>query len=116
MLDPSTVYLDHSVDLAQDVVLEPNVTLRGATSSASGRGSRPARRCSTRRSGADCVIWASVVERSTVEDEVTIGPFSHLRPGATSAAGSEIGNFAEIKNSRLGDARPPAPHELPRRR
>ena len=31
MLDPSTVYLDHAVELAQDVVLEPNVVLRGAT-------------------------------------------------------------------------------------
>ena len=31
MLDPSTVYLDHAVELAQDVVLEPNVTLRGPT-------------------------------------------------------------------------------------
>ena len=31
MVDPSTVYLDHGVDLAEDVVLEPNVVLRGAT-------------------------------------------------------------------------------------
>jgi bifunctional UDP-N-acetylglucosamine pyrophosphorylase/glucosamine-1-phosphate N-acetyltransferase len=49
------------------------------------------------------VIWASVVERSTVEDDVTIGPFSHLRPGAHVGVRSEIGNFAEIKNSVLGE-------------
>jgi bifunctional UDP-N-acetylglucosamine pyrophosphorylase/glucosamine-1-phosphate N-acetyltransferase len=48
-------------------------------------------------------VWASVIERSTVEDAVTIGPFSHLRPGAHVGTRSEIGNFAEIKNSRLGE-------------
>jgi len=52
--------------------------------------------------GEDCVIWASILERSTVENEVTIGPFSHLRPGAHIGTRSEIGNYAEIKNSRLG--------------
>jgi len=52
--------------------------------------------------GEDCVVWASILERSTVEDEVTIGPFSHLRPGAHVGSRSEIGNFAELKNSRLG--------------
>ena len=31
MIDPSTVYLDHGVELAEDVVLEPNVILRGVT-------------------------------------------------------------------------------------
>jgi bifunctional UDP-N-acetylglucosamine pyrophosphorylase/glucosamine-1-phosphate N-acetyltransferase len=38
-----------------------------------------------------------------VEDEVTIGPFSHLRPGAQVGRRSQIGNYAEIKNSRLGE-------------
>ena len=49
-------------------------------------------------------------------DDVTIGPFSHLRPGAHVGDRSEIGNFAELKNSTPRRARPPAPHELPRRR
>ncbi len=48
-------------------------------------------------------VWASVVESSTVEDEATVGPFSHLRPGSVRRAGArEVGNFAELKNSRLG--------------
>jgi bifunctional UDP-N-acetylglucosamine pyrophosphorylase/glucosamine-1-phosphate N-acetyltransferase len=37
-----------------------------------------------------------------VEDGATIGPFSHLRPGSHVGAKAEVGNFAEIKNSRLG--------------
>ncbi len=103
MTDPSTVYLDHGVELAQDVILEPNVILRGATRI--GEGTRIAAGSQIVDSviGANCVVWASVVERSTVEDEVTIGPFSHLRPGAHVGRRSEIGNYAEIKNSRLGE-------------
>jgi bifunctional UDP-N-acetylglucosamine pyrophosphorylase/glucosamine-1-phosphate N-acetyltransferase len=37
-----------------------------------------------------------------VEDEVRIGPLSHVRAGSQIGARSQIGNFAEIKNSRLG--------------
>jgi bifunctional UDP-N-acetylglucosamine pyrophosphorylase / glucosamine-1-phosphate N-acetyltransferase len=103
MLDPSTVYLDHSVDLAQDVVLEPNVTLRGATIVGERTRIASGSQVFDSRIGADCVIWASVIERSTVEDEVTIGPFSHLRPGSHVGRRSEIGNFAELKNSHLGE-------------
>jgi len=103
MTDPSTVYLDHGVELAEDVVLEPNVILRGATRI--GERTRIASGSQIMDSviGPDCVIWASVIERSTVEDHVTIGPFSHLRPGAHVGRRSEIGNYAEIKNSRLGE-------------
>lgn len=103
MIDPSTVYLDHGVELAEDVVLEPNVILRGTTRI--GERTRIASGTQIVDSviGADCVVWASVIERSTVEDHVTIGPFSHLRPGAYVGRRSEIGNYAEIKNSRLGE-------------
>ncbi len=51
--------------------------------------------------GRDCVVWASVLESAEVEDEVTIGPFSHLRPGASIGRGARLGNFAEVKGSRL---------------
>ena len=37
-----------------------------------------------------------------VEDEATVGPFSHLRPGSVVGRGAEVGNFAELKNAHLG--------------
>ena len=103
MLDPSTAYIDHGVVLAEDVTLEPNVILRGKT--VVGRGSRIGAGSQIFDStvGEGCVVWASIVERSTIEDAVTVGPMSHLRPGAHVGRRSEIGNFAEIKNSRLGE-------------
>ena len=81
MRDPSTAYLDWTVELGEDVTLEPNVILRGARRSARAASSGPAASSSTRRSARGVRIWASVIESSAVEDDVTIGPFSHLRPG-----------------------------------
>ena len=103
MLDPSTVYVDHAVELGRDIVLEPGVVLRGATRIGDRTRIATGSQIVDSVIGEDCVVWASVVERSTVEDEVTIGPFSHLRPGAHVGRRSEIGNYAEIKNSRLGE-------------
>lgn len=103
MRDPSTVYLDWSVRLAQDVTLEPGVILRGATTVGERSTIGPGATIEDSAIGAGARVWLSVVERSTIEDAVTVGPYSHLRPGSHVGAGSEIGNYAEIKNSRLGE-------------
>ena len=47
-------------------------------------------------------LWASVIETSTVGNDVKIGPFAHLRAGCEVGDGAEIGNFAEQKNTRFG--------------
>jgi bifunctional UDP-N-acetylglucosamine pyrophosphorylase/glucosamine-1-phosphate N-acetyltransferase len=102
MRDPSTVYLDWDVSLAADVVVEPGVIIRGASSVGEGSVVGPGATIVDSTIGRDSVVWASVVEASEVGDGVRIGPFSHLRPGSVVEAGAEIGNYAEIKNSRLG--------------
>jgi bifunctional UDP-N-acetylglucosamine pyrophosphorylase/glucosamine-1-phosphate N-acetyltransferase len=42
------------------------------------------------------------LEDAFVEDDVSIGPFAHLRKGAHLGKGVHMGNFGEIKNSYLG--------------
>jgi len=103
MMDPSTVYLDHGVELAADVVIEPNVILRGTTRIGERTRIGSGSQILDSEIGPDCVVWASVIERSVVEHHVTIGPFSHLRPGVHVGARSEIGNYAELKNAHLGE-------------
>jgi bifunctional UDP-N-acetylglucosamine pyrophosphorylase/glucosamine-1-phosphate N-acetyltransferase len=102
MRDPSTVYLDSTVRIAPDVAIEPNVILRGATTIGGGSVIGAGSHIIDSAIGENCQVWASVVESSTVEDDVTVGPFAHLRPGSSVGRGAEIGNYAEIKNSRLG--------------
>lgn len=103
MRDPSTVYIDATVELAADVTLEPNVILRGRTRVGEGTIIGAGSQVVDSVIGRDCTVWASVLESAEVEDDVRIGPFAHLRPGSSIARGAELGNFAEVKNSRLGE-------------
>jgi bifunctional UDP-N-acetylglucosamine pyrophosphorylase / glucosamine-1-phosphate N-acetyltransferase len=102
MRDPSTVYVDAAVRLAEDVTIEPNVILRGATSVGPGTTIGAGSQIVDSQIGAGCLVWASIVERSTIEDGARVGPFSHLRPGSHVGPDAEVGNFAELKNARLG--------------
>ena len=52
-------------------------------------------------SGSQIAASASVSPQATIGDAVTIGPFARLRPGADIAGEVKIGNFVEIKKSRL---------------
>jgi bifunctional UDP-N-acetylglucosamine pyrophosphorylase/glucosamine-1-phosphate N-acetyltransferase len=102
MRDPSTVYLDWDVTLAPDVTLEPDVILRGRTSVGTGSVIGPGSQLIDSAVGEGVRVWASVVEGSVIEDEASVGPFSHLRPGSVVGRGAEVGNYAELKNARLG--------------
>jgi len=53
--------------------------------------------------GNGCRVVASYLEQSTLEDEVRMGPFCHLRPKAYLSRGVKLGNFGEVKSSRLGE-------------
>ena len=102
MRDPSTVYLDWTVDLGADVTLEPNVILRGATTIGEGSVIGAGSELVDATIGAHVRVWASIVESSTVEDDASVGPFSHLRPGTVVGRGAQVGNYAELKNTHLG--------------
>jgi bifunctional UDP-N-acetylglucosamine pyrophosphorylase/glucosamine-1-phosphate N-acetyltransferase len=102
MRDPSTVYLDWDVTLAPDVTIEPNVILRGATAVGEGSIIGAGSQILDSAIGRNVRVWASVVEGSTIEDDATVGPYSHLRPGSVVGNGAEVGNYAELKNTHLG--------------
>jgi bifunctional UDP-N-acetylglucosamine pyrophosphorylase/glucosamine-1-phosphate N-acetyltransferase len=102
MLDPASAFVDATVELAPDVTLEAGVILRGATRVGRDSVIRAGSQLFDSVVGERCVIWASVLESSTVEDGARVGPFSHLRPGARVGASAEVGNFAEIKSATLG--------------
>jgi bifunctional UDP-N-acetylglucosamine pyrophosphorylase/glucosamine-1-phosphate N-acetyltransferase len=102
MRDPSTAYIDWTVDLAADVTIEPNVILRGTTSVGAGSVIGAGSQLIDTQVGERVQVWASIAESSVIEDEAVVGPFSHLRSGSVIGRGAQVGNYAELKNSRLG--------------
>ena len=102
MREPSSVYVDVDVRIGQDTVIHPNTHLRGATVVGPGCEIGPDTTVSDATLGAGCRIVSSVVTGSTLENDVEVGPFSHIRPGSHLEAGVRIGSFGEVSRSRLG--------------
>ena len=100
--DPGSSLVDADVELAPDVVIERGSVLEGKTRIGTGTRIGPYTIVRDSTIGEGCRVEASVVEGATMEDDVRIGPYSHLRPGAYLEKGVEMGNFGEVKNSRLG--------------
>jgi bifunctional UDP-N-acetylglucosamine pyrophosphorylase/glucosamine-1-phosphate N-acetyltransferase len=104
ILDPGSTAIEWDVEVGADTVIHPQVSLAGRT-----------------RIGSGCVlhqgVWIrdstvgdnvsvepySVLDGAEVSDSCRIGPFARLRPGAELRAGARVGNFVEVKNSRLGE-------------
>ncbi len=101
MLDPSSVFIDADVALGQDTILLPNTMLLGRTVIGEGCEIGPGSIIRDSKLGRGCRATASMLEEATMEDNSDIGPFSHLRSGAYLETGVHIGNFVEVKESRL---------------
>jgi bifunctional UDP-N-acetylglucosamine pyrophosphorylase/glucosamine-1-phosphate N-acetyltransferase len=103
ILDPASTYVEDAVTIGPDTVLYPGVVLEGATEIGAecviGSG------CQVRASRiADGVLLKPycVLTEAVVEEGAELGPFCHLRPQAVVGAGAHVGNFVEMKKSRLG--------------
>ena len=99
--DPASVYIDGDVTVGQDSVILANTTLRGHTSIGEDCQIGPNSVIEDSAVGDGCRIISSMLEEATLETGVEIGPFSHLRPGAYLESGVHLGNYVEVKNSRL---------------
>ena len=102
LIDPATTTIEPEVTIGQDTVIWPNTYLYGKTVIGQSCILGPNTMIHDTQVGNRCEVLASVLENAVVEDDVDIGPFSHLREGAHLAKGVHMGNFGEIKNSTLG--------------
>ena len=101
--DPSTTYIDASVVLTADVTILPGSHLTGATTVATGAVVGPNTTLLNASIGADSRIQRSVIEDSSIGERVRVGPFAHVRGSAVIGDDCELGNYAEVKNSVLGN-------------
>ena len=102
--DPARLDVRGTVTHGSDVFLDVNVVLEGRV--ALGDGVRVGPGCLIRDSeiGAGTEVFAHcVIDHAVIGPECHIGPFARFRPTSTAARGVHIGNFVEVKNSRLGE-------------
>ena len=104
MLDPATTIIDPDVQLGQDTVLYPHVTLEGQTTIGEDCVIRAHTRITNSQIGDRVVVEdCCVLEKSVLEAGVSVGPFARLRPGTILQQEAKVGNFVEVKNSTVGE-------------
>ena len=103
LIDPDTTYLDAQVELSADVELAPGVQITGSSTL-----------CESVTVGAnaqihDCHVEAgasigagAVCQGARIGPEAVVGPMARLREGSDLGARSHVGNFVEVKKTRLG--------------
>tara|TARA_B100001765_G_C19442687_1_gene310810 strand:+ start:59 stop:673 length:615 start_codon:yes stop_codon:yes gene_type:complete len=86
MIAPETIFFSKDTKIGKNVVIDPYVVI----------GSKV-------RIGNNVKIFSfSHLENSKIENNVNIGPYARLRPGTILQKGSRIGNFVEVKKSKVG--------------
>ncbi len=101
--DPATTYIDDDVDVGADTVIHPGVTLSGRTTVGERCELHSGVRVVDSNIGNDVtVLDHCVMTESQLGDGTQVGPFAHLRPGAVIDTNAKVGNFVELKKTRLG--------------
>ncbi len=108
--DPASTWVSEDAVVAADAVLRPFTVIDGASRVEAGAVLGPFVRLESASVGAGATVLDHCLLRECqVEQGATIGPFAHLRPETVIEPGAKVGNFVELKKTRLG-AGAKAPH------
>lgn len=102
-VDPPSCSLSADTHFAADVVVEPQTHFRGHNRIGTGCRIGPGTLVDNCRLAEQVEVLFSVVRQATIARGSVVGPFAHLRQGATVGEGCKVGNFVEIKQSRIGN-------------
>lgn len=101
-IDPSHAYVSAEAQIGRDTVIHPNVMIEGKSVIGEGCVIRAGVRITNSRLGDGVVVKDhSVIVDSEVGENCSVGPFAHLRMNASLEEKAAVGNFVEVKKSRL---------------
>jgi len=101
-IDPSHAYISAEAQIGRDTIIYPNVTVEGKTIIGEGCVILSGARITNSRLGKNVVVKDhSIVVDSQLESNCAVGPFAHLRMNAFLEEKATVGNFVEVKKSRL---------------
>jgi bifunctional UDP-N-acetylglucosamine pyrophosphorylase/glucosamine-1-phosphate N-acetyltransferase len=102
-LDPSRAYISAEAKVGRDCIIYPGVSIEGKSVLGEGCEIRSGTRITNSRLGNNVVVKDHcVVIDSEIQTNCAVGPFAHLRMDTIIEEGSVVGNFVELKKSRLG--------------
>ena len=86
LIYPETVFLSNDTKFGKNVIINPYVVIGKKTKIGNNVE----------------ILPFTHIENATLETNVSVGPFSRIRPGSFLSKGSRVGNFVEVKKSRVG--------------
>jgi len=103
VVDPVTTFIDETVRLGRDTVVHPMTLITGKTAVGEGSVIGPGARIHDSVIGRGARVWDSSLEGARIGNGSVVGPYAHLRPGTVVGRDVEVGNYAEMKQVRVGD-------------
>ena len=103
ILDPASTSIEDTVTIGPDTTIHPQVVIEGQSAIGSecviGVGSHVS---ACRIGDRVTLLPYCVLRESVIEDAATLGPFCHLRPLSHVGPKAKVGNFVELKKSKIG--------------
>ncbi|MGJ5590530.1 bifunctional UDP-N-acetylglucosamine diphosphorylase/glucosamine-1-phosphate N-acetyltransferase GlmU [Micrococcus lylae] len=102
VIDPSSTWVDITVQLSNDVVLKPGTQLHGTTTVGTDAVIGPDTTLTDTEVGAGATVKRTDATGAVIDANATVGPFTYLRPGTVLGEDGKIGAFYETKNVTVG--------------
>ncbi|MDW0118686.1 bifunctional UDP-N-acetylglucosamine diphosphorylase/glucosamine-1-phosphate N-acetyltransferase GlmU [Sporosarcina thermotolerans] len=103
IIDPNSTYISANTTIGRDTVLQPGTIIEGQTVIGEKCIIGPNSHIVNSTIGNHTTVHSSVIRDSIVGSRTAVGPFAHIRPDSNLSDNVKIGNFVEVKKSRLGE-------------
>ncbi len=100
--DPPSTFIDSTVRIGRDTIIYPGSTILGKTRIGENCRLGPYAFIQDCRIENGVEIRASFIYGAKIAERAKVGPFSHIRPGTVVGKDARVGNFCEVKKSRIG--------------
>ncbi|HLG27667.1 MAG TPA: bifunctional UDP-N-acetylglucosamine diphosphorylase/glucosamine-1-phosphate N-acetyltransferase GlmU [Paenisporosarcina sp.] len=103
IINPANTYISADAIIGSDTVLQPGVMIEGASEVGEDCLIGPNSQIINSKIGRRTTVHSSVVTESVIGEDTAVGPFAHIRPNSEIGNEAKIGNFVEIKKTKLGN-------------
>jgi bifunctional UDP-N-acetylglucosamine pyrophosphorylase/glucosamine-1-phosphate N-acetyltransferase len=102
-IDPSHAYISNEAQVGRDCIIHPDVHIEGRSIVGEGCEIHHGSRIRDSRLGNRVTVKDHcLIADSDIADDCAVGPFAHLRMNARMEERAVVGNFVEVKKSRIG--------------